>query len=134
MDGVLERILSLIPKKGNGDFVHGAKTKFCKSIGIPNQTLSDWMSGRSTSYKNKLYEIADAYHVSVDWLRTGKTEEEAESRDREELLEEKEMLQIIRDSDLRAEMFMIKRINKSGIDAMKTMIRALAEGDSGNAD
>lgn len=134
MDATLERIISLIPKKENGDFVHGAKTKFCKAIGIPNQTLSDWMSGRSTSYKNKLYEIAEAYHVSVDWLRTGETDDEAAKREREEWMDEKEMLQIIRDSDLRAEMFMIKKINKRGIDAMKTMIRALAEGDGGNAD
>lgn len=47
MDDVLTRILSLIPKKENGDYKHGAKAEFCKSIRIKPQTLSDWISGRS---------------------------------------------------------------------------------------
>ena len=70
MDIVLERILSLIPKKPDGKFVHGAKTDFAKSIGFKNGTiLTDWESGRAVSYHNYLYEISDKYNVSVEWLK-----------------------------------------------------------------
>ena len=72
MDEVLSRILSLIPKKENGDFKHGAKAEFCKSIRIKPQTLSDWISGRSTSYKDKVYQISSVYDVPVEWIETGK--------------------------------------------------------------
>lgn len=36
LDIMLERILSLIPKKENGDFQHGAKKEFAQSIGFKN--------------------------------------------------------------------------------------------------
>lgn len=71
MDEILERILTLIPKKENGDYKHGAKKQFCDSIGISSQNLSDWIAGRSTKYLDKLYEISDVYNVSVAWLKTG---------------------------------------------------------------
>lgn len=71
MDDVLIRILSLIPKKENGDFKYGAKKKFCDSIGISQQNLSDWIAGRSEKYYDKLYEISNACGVSVEWLKTG---------------------------------------------------------------
>lgn len=69
MDIVLERILSLIPKKPNGEFVHGALKKFANNIGLKSGNLiSDWINGRSRSYTNYLYEIAAKYDVSVRWL------------------------------------------------------------------
>lgn len=74
MDIMLERILSLVPKKGNGKFQHGALKEFAQSIGLKNGNLvSDWIAGRSRSYQQKLYEIAAVYHVSVEWLK-GETE------------------------------------------------------------
>lgn len=70
MDIMLQRILSLIPKKPNGDFVHGEKKKFAVSIGFKSgEIVSDWIAGRSDSYKNYLYEISQKYGVSVEWLR-----------------------------------------------------------------
>ena len=75
MDITLERILSLIPRKENGDFKHGAKKNFAESIGLKSGNLiSDWMSGNSQSYKNYVYEISAKYGVSVEWLR-GETDE-----------------------------------------------------------
>ena len=69
MDVVLERILSLIPKKENGDFKHGALKEFANSIGLKSGNLiADWVSERSKSYKNYIYEIAEKYDVSIEWL------------------------------------------------------------------
>ena len=70
MDIMLERILSLIPKKPDGKFVHGALKEFANTIGLKSGNLvSDWMNGRSTSYKSYVYEISSKYDVSVEWLQ-----------------------------------------------------------------
>lgn len=75
MDIMLERILSLIPKDDDGKYVHGAKAEFAKSIGYNDGAIvSMWIKGTSTSYKNKLHEIAEKYGVSVNWLR-GETDD-----------------------------------------------------------
>ena len=75
MDITLERILSLIPKKENGDFQHGALKAFANSIGLKSGNLiSDWLKGRSESYKNYIYEVSAKYDVSVEWLK-GETDE-----------------------------------------------------------
>lgn len=77
MDIVLERILSLIPKGPDGKYVHGAKTKFAKKIGYNDGAIvAMWENGSSISYNKKLYQIADKYHVSVEWLQ-GKTEDKS---------------------------------------------------------
>ena len=70
MDIMLERILSLIPRKPNGDFVHGTITEFSEKVGIESPNLvSDWKAGRSKSYRRYLHDIANAYNVSVEWLK-----------------------------------------------------------------
>ena len=75
MDVTLERILSLIPKKPDGKFVHGAKREFARSIGYTEgNVVSMWQNGASSSYRDKLFEIASRYNVSVEWLR-GETDE-----------------------------------------------------------
>lgn len=73
MDITLERILSLIPKKEDGKFVHGAKKKFCDKIGAPPNIVNEWERGANKSYRNYLYQISFAYGVSVEWLK-GKTD------------------------------------------------------------
>lgn len=70
MDITLERILSLLPHKENGELKHGAKKQFAVSLGFKDGTIfNDWLAGRSNTYTNYLYEIADKYNVSVDWLK-----------------------------------------------------------------
>ena len=74
MDIMLERILSLLPKKADGSLVHGARTSFAKSIGAPSNIFAEWIAGRNNSYRNYLYQISAKYNVSVEWLR-GETDE-----------------------------------------------------------
>lgn len=75
MDITLERILSLIPRKENGDFKHGALAAFARALGFKDgHIISDWISGNSTSYVNYLYQISVQHNVSVEWLR-GETDE-----------------------------------------------------------
>lgn len=69
MDIILERVLSLLPKKENGDFEFGSKKKFAQMLGLPHNTISMWISGDNESYKKKLHQIADIYNVSVEWLK-----------------------------------------------------------------
>lgn len=77
MDVVLERILSLLPHDKNEKIVRGAKKDFAQSIGYDSgDIVSMWIKGTSTSYKNKLHEIAAKYDVTVEWLR-GETDEKS---------------------------------------------------------
>lgn len=75
LDKTLERIISLIPKKENGDFKYGALKEFANSIGLKSgNLLSDWIAGRSVSYNSYVYEIAAKYNVSIEWLK-GETDD-----------------------------------------------------------
>ena len=74
MDIMLERMLSLIPKKENGKYVHGAKKEFCEAIGAPTNIVSEWEAGKTKSYRNYLYAVSAKYNVSVEWLK-GETDE-----------------------------------------------------------
>lgn len=65
---MLERMLSLIPKKENGKYVHGAKKEFCEAIGAPTNIVSEWEAGKTKSYRNYLYVVSAKYNVPVEWL------------------------------------------------------------------
>jgi hypothetical protein len=85
MDITLERILSLMPHKPDGNLVHGAKKVFAAEIGLNHpQIVSDWIAGRNSSYKNYLYQIADKYNVSVEWLK-GETDKKEKPIQTDEL-------------------------------------------------
>lgn len=76
MDTTLERILTLIPKKENGTFKHGALSQFARPLGFKDgHIVSDWIAGNSESYKNYLYQISALHGVSVEYLR-GETDDQ----------------------------------------------------------
>lgn len=68
-DIMLERILSLLPRKPDGKYVHGCKKAFADSLGLPHNIVMEWESGKSRSYRNYLYEISEKHNVSVEWLK-----------------------------------------------------------------
>lgn len=79
MDILLERMLSLIPKKADGKYVHGAKKVFCEKIGAPTNIVSEWEAGKTRSYRNYVHAVAMAYNVSVEWLK-GETENKQQKK------------------------------------------------------
>lgn len=100
MDVILERILSLLPRKDDGKFVRGAKKEFAQSIGYDSgDIISMWINGSSTSYKGKIHEISVKYNVSVDWLE-GKTNKKEQPTVSDELSDavSMELLNMIRDA------------------------------------
>lgn len=114
MDIMLERILSLIPKKPDGKFVHGAKKEFCDKIGINTTVLSQWLSEFSKSYEQYAYKIADAYNVSVDWLM-GRTDDPAPKAKE---TGNTDILQLLRDS-------IPLMSNKDLAEAMRLLVESL---------
>lgn len=76
MDETLNRMLSLIPRKPDGKYVHGAKKEFCQRIGAPTNIISEWETGKTKSYRNYLYTVASVYDVSVEWLK-GESDEKS---------------------------------------------------------
>lgn len=133
MDITLERILSLLPRKEDGSYQHGAKAELGRSIGYTDgHIVAMWESGSSTSYKKKLHEIAAKYGVSVEWLR-GETDERGGpvtvGEDEDELREYLEMLRSR--PECRMLLSTVKGATKEEVEANVKFIEAL-RGMRGN--
>ncbi len=79
MDPTLERIISLFPKNENGKVIRGSSKELADYLGLPHNIVSEWKSERNKSYKKHLYQIAEKYNVSVEWLR-GETDDPAQKK------------------------------------------------------
>lgn len=49
-------------------------------LGLKSAAFSEWKSGKSKSYKKYLIEIAEFFHVSIDYLVYGKNDETLKSK------------------------------------------------------
>ena len=78
MDTVFDRIQTLVPKK------HGGIKQFCDTLGIKQQTYSDWKAGRNNSLDQYVYKIAYIYKVPIEWLLTGKEVDQTYSVSKQE--------------------------------------------------
>lgn len=114
MDIVLERILSLLPHKEDGKLVHGAKKDFADKLGIDNNVITQWTRGASKSYTGYLYQIANIYSVSVEWLK-GETDDPAP---KEKATGNTDILQLLRDS-------IPLMSNKDLAEAMRLLVESL---------
>lgn len=125
MDKTLERIMSLVPKKPDGSPVHGAKKDFCGKIGLAPNTMTEWIAGRSQSYLKYLYQIAEAYDVSVAWLR-GETDEKSPPQAAEPEDELREYLEMLRSRpECRMLLSTVKGATKEEVEANVKLIEAL---------
>lgn len=114
MDIVLERILSLLPRKEDGRLVHGAKKEFADMLGIDKAVVTQWTNGSSKSYNGYLHQIASAYNVSVDWLM-GRTDDPAPKAKE---TGNTDILQLLRDS-------IPLMSNKDLAEAMRLLVESL---------
>lgn len=131
MDITLERIISLIPKKPNGEFSRGALKEFAGVIGLTSgNVVSDWINGRSRSYTKKLHIIAAEYGVSVEWLK-GETDER---KPRALVNDDPELTEYLGELQNRSEMRMLFSVSKSAtkeqIEAIVHMIEAMQGGNN----
>lgn len=133
MDIMLERIKELIPKKPNGEFVHGAIKEFADSLGVSGNLVTTWLSGRNTSYKKKLYQIADVYGVSVEWLK-GETDDPS-PKNLPLKNESAELVEYLQELATRSEMRMLFSVSKSAtkeqIEAIVRMIEVMQKNNVG---
>lgn len=58
----VEKIICLLKQKG------AEQKDLAEFIGVSNQAVTDWKSGRTHSYKRYIDKIADYFGVSVDCL------------------------------------------------------------------
>ena len=58
----IDTVLELLKNQGK------TQKQLCDYIGIGKQTFSNWKSGISSSYNKYLYQIANFFNVSVDYL------------------------------------------------------------------
>lgn len=59
---IIDKILRLLKEQNL------KQKELCEYLGISNNNFTEWKSGRSTSYKKYLPEIAKYLGVSVDYL------------------------------------------------------------------
>ena len=50
-----------------------------RATGIPSSTFSDWKKGKSSPKQDKLQKIADFFGVSIEYLMTGKKDNEKDT-------------------------------------------------------
>lgn len=91
MDDMLKRIETLLPRKQDGSYVHGCKKALTDFLGLPSNTVAEWMSGRNKSYRNYTAQIADFYNVSVAWL-LGTSDDKKSPASEDTELNEKQLL------------------------------------------
>ena len=58
----VEKIIFLIQQRGI------EQKQFANDIGISQQAISEWKSGKTQSYKKHIDKIAEYFNVSVDYL------------------------------------------------------------------
>lgn len=77
---VLNRILELIASKFPSD------AAFEDALNIKRKTVDSWKRNNSKSYLNKIVEISQYFHVSTDYLLTGKKSDNIKVYDEEDNL------------------------------------------------
>lgn len=79
MDEMLTRIFKCIGVK------RGAQKELAEYLGIHPNVITNWKNGSNKSYRGYVNEIANYFHVTVDYLLTGEQKEKPSVNDDEEL-------------------------------------------------
>ena len=80
-----------------------------RGSGVPYITFTDWRAGRYTPKEDKMKKIADFFDVSVDYLKTGRDDNEFISRREQALLD------------------MFRKLNDDGKEQLELMARLFSD-------
>lgn len=81
MDYCLKRILLLIENKYKNDY------EFENDFGLARSTVSAWRKGKLKSYNKRIYDIAEFFNVSSDFLLGTEQKNKAISDETEKALD-----------------------------------------------
>ena len=105
-----------------------------KETGINLSTFTDWKAGRYTPKSDKMQKIADYFHVSVEYLTTGKdTEKESESGEKYYFSDETAAVaqELFENRELRILFDTVRNADAEDLKALQTMALALKRKERG---
>lgn len=106
--------------------------KVSKETGVSQSTLSDWKRGVSTPKQDKLQKIADYFGVSLEYLMTGKENEDNKYYLNNETAEVAQ--EIFENKELRALFDVQKDMPPEDLRALHSMALALKRKERGDID
>lgn len=107
--------------------------KFCKETGISQSTISTWKAKKNLISGELAKKIAEYFHVSVDYLMTGKEKEGGENYYLNE--ETSKMAQdIFENKELRVLFDAARDASPEDLQTVHSMLLALKRKEQGNID
>lgn len=106
--------------------------KVAKATGVTQSTLSDWKRGRSTPKSENMKKLADYFGVSIDYLMTGKEENEERYYTNDETAQVAQ--EIFENKELRALFDVQKDMAPDDLRALHNMALALKRKERGEYD
>lgn len=108
--------------------------RVAKETGIGTATMSSWKNGRYVPKTDKLQQIADYLHVSLDYLLTGKEENSNELLDRDIKRKFNEISDLLRSGEMAPLYFDGKQADEESIELLLKQVEfslALIESEKG---
>lgn len=94
-----------------------------REASVSKSTFSDWKVGRSKPGIKKLQKIADFFGVTVDYLMTGKEDEQKEKDNTDDLKQKyKELEELLRSDSMKPVRYDGKPVNNDTIDLLLKQI------------
>lgn len=94
-----------------------------REASVSKSTFSDWKVGRSKPGIKKLQKIADFFGVTVDYLMTGKEDEQKEKDNTDDLKQKyRELEELLRSDSMKPVRYDGKPVNDDTIDLLLKQI------------
>lgn len=94
-----------------------------REASVSKSTFSDWKVGRSKPGIKKLQKIADFFGVTVDYLMTGKEDEQKEKDNTDDLKQKyRELEELLRSDSMKPVRYDGKPVNNDTIDLLLKQI------------
>ncbi|MBE2896768.1 LexA family transcriptional regulator [Pasteurellaceae bacterium HPA106] len=67
-----ERMSKIVQERFNGNY-----SEFARAVGVSQPSLKRWAEGEADPTRTNLIKISEVANVSIDWLATGKSQQQA---------------------------------------------------------